>query len=56
MLYITHNLGIIQAVCENVIVMKDGGIVEQGRTQEVFSRPKHAYARRLLDETRRIQR
>jgi ABC-type dipeptide/oligopeptide/nickel transport system ATPase component len=56
MLYITHNLGIIQAVCENVIIMKDGGIVEQGRTREVFSHPKHAYARRLLDETRRIQR
>lgn len=56
MLYITHNLGIIQAVCENVIIMKDGGIVEQGRTREVFSHPKHAYVRRLLDETRRIQR
>ena len=56
MLYITHNLGIIQAVCENVIIMKDGGIVEQGRTQDVFSHPKHAYVRRLLDETRRIQR
>ncbi len=54
--YITHNLGIIQAVCENVIIMKDGGIVEQGRTREVFSHPKHAYTRRLLDETRRIQR
>jgi ABC-type dipeptide/oligopeptide/nickel transport system ATPase component len=56
MLYITHNLGIIQAVCENVIIMKDGGIVEQGRTQDVFSHPKHEYSQRLLDETRRIQR
>ena len=56
LLYITHNLGIIQAACDNVIIMKDGTIVETGRTWEVFSAPKHEYARRLLDETRRIQR
>jgi ABC-type phosphonate transport system ATPase subunit len=46
----------LRRVCENVIIMKDGGIVEQGRTQDVFSHPKHEYSQRLLDETRRIQR
>lgn len=56
MLYITHNLGIIQAVCGYVMVMKDGMIAEQGETVAVFSNPGSEYARQLLDETRRLQR
>jgi len=56
MLYITHNLGIVQAVCDTVIVMKDGGIVEQGRVDEVFTRPAHPYTRQLVQGTRSLRR
>ena len=56
MLYITHNLGIVQAVCDTVTVMKDGRIIEQGRTAEVFSDPQAAYTKTLLEGTRSLQK
>ena len=56
MLYITHNLGIVQAVCGTVTVMKDGRIIEQGRTADVFANPQAEYTRTLLEGTRSLQR
>lgn len=56
MLYITHNLGIVRAVCDSVIVMKDGGIVEQGRVAEVFDAPAQAYTRQLIEGMRSLRR
>lgn len=56
MLYITHNLGIVRAVCDSVIVMKDGRIVEQGPVQEVFEAPKAAYTGQLIEGTRSLRR
>ena len=56
MLYITHNLGIVRAVCDSVVVMKDGGIVEQGRVQDVFEAPAAAYTRQLIEGTRSLRR
>ena len=48
LLLITHDLGIVRKMAENVFVMHDGCIVESGSTREVFHRPRHAYTRRLL--------
>ena len=56
MLYITHNLGIVQAICGTVTVMKDGRIIEQGRTDEVFADPQAAYTKALLEGTKSLQR
>ncbi len=47
-LFITHNLGIVRSLSHNVCVMKNGEIVEQGKTTEVFAAPKHAYTQALL--------
>ncbi|GAA4477872.1 hypothetical protein GCM10023190_18290 [Enteractinococcus fodinae] len=49
MLFITHNLAVAQAVCDEVVVMLKGQVVESGATQEVFSRPKEEYTRKLLN-------
>ena len=48
-LFITHDLGLVQEFSDQVCVMKNGEIVEQGDTNEVFTNPSHAYTKKLLD-------
>lgn len=49
MLFITHDLNLAKRLCHRIVVMKDGCIVEQGETKEVFEHPKEAYTRRLME-------
>ncbi len=48
LLFITHDLGVVRRIADRVCVMKDGEIVEQGRTGDVFAAPSHEYTRSLL--------
>jgi peptide/nickel transport system ATP-binding protein len=45
---VSHDLGVIGAVCDRIIVMKDGRIVETGSTQEILTAPKADYTRNLI--------
>ncbi|WP_410562699.1 ATP-binding cassette domain-containing protein [Amycolatopsis sp. cmx-4-61] len=49
LLFITHDLAVVASLCERVLVMLDGEIVEAGSTREVLTQPKHEYTRKLLD-------
>ncbi len=49
MLFITHDLTIVRKIADRVCVMKDGEIVEQGPTAELFANPQHPYTRILLE-------
>jgi len=49
MLFITHDLRVAAQICDRVAVMRQGVIVEQGRTAEVFTSPAHDYTKALLD-------
>ena len=51
---ITHNLGVVAGMCDRVIVMYAGRIVEQGRTEDVFAHPEHPYTWSLLRSIPRI--
>jgi microcin C transport system ATP-binding protein len=48
MLFITHDLGIVRKVADQVCVMTQGKIVEQGPVEQVYRNPQHAYTRQLL--------
>ena len=49
MILITHDLGVVAEMCDDVMVMYAGKAVEQGSVQDIFYRPKHPYTRGLLD-------
>lgn len=48
-LLISHDLAVVRTVCDRLIVMNAGEIVERGNAKEVFLHPKHPYTRKLLD-------
>ncbi|MEQ1595461.1 MAG: ABC transporter ATP-binding protein [Casimicrobium sp.] len=47
-LFITHDLRVAAQICDRVIVMQKGLVVEEGATRDVFLAPQHAYTQRLL--------
>jgi microcin C transport system ATP-binding protein len=48
MLLITHDLGIVRKMAERVYIMNAGKIVEEGATEDIFTKPQHAYTKKLL--------
>ena len=49
MIFIAHDLAVVKKICDRVIVMKKGKVVESGDTTDVFYSPKEAYTKKLLD-------
>jgi len=47
-LFVSHDLDVVRAVTDRVLIMKNGRIVEQGTTQSVFEAPQHPYTKSLL--------
>lgn len=53
-LFITHDLGVVAELCERVIVMYAGRVVEQGPVSEIFTNPRHPYTQGLIASTLRV--
>ena len=50
-LFISHDIHVVYQMCDRIMVMKDGKIVETGETEELFSNPKEEYTRLLLEDS-----
>lgn len=48
LLLVSHDIGVVQNLCDEVAVIKDGRVVEEGPTEKVLLQPQAAYTRRLL--------
>jgi peptide/nickel transport system permease protein len=49
LLFITHDFGVVAELCDRVVVMYAGRVVEEAPVKEVFASPAHPYTRRLID-------
>ena len=49
MLFITHDLNLARRICHRIAVMKDGRVVEQGKTEDIFQNPREEYTRNLIE-------
>jgi microcin C transport system ATP-binding protein len=47
-LFISHDLKVVRALANNVIVMRNGEVVEAGPAEQIFTRPQTAYTRALI--------
>jgi peptide/nickel transport system permease protein len=47
-IYITHNFGIIKQICDRVVVMYQGKLVEEGIPRQIIEDPGNAYTKRLI--------
>jgi len=56
MLFITHDLGVVAEIADEIAVMYLGDVVEQGDVYEVFRAPKHPYTQALMNSVPRLQR
>ena len=48
LLFVTHDLGLAEQIADRIVVMKDGRIVEEGQSEQIFRDPQHAYTKKLL--------
>jgi oligopeptide/dipeptide ABC transporter ATP-binding protein len=55
LLLITHDLGIIAGHCERLVVIEGGRLVEEGPTRKLFSEPRAAHTRKLIDAAPRLE-
>ncbi len=55
-LFVSHDLSVVQTICDNVMIMKAGKIVEKGSVVSVYSKPAHTYTSELIEAAPNLAR
>ena len=55
-LFISHDLSLVKRLCDRIVVMHDGSVVETGRTEEIFCNPKEDYTRELIKAIPKLEK
>ena len=55
-LLVTHNIGVIKAMADTMLIMKDGQMVEYGDVQEILQHPRTSYTKKLLAAVPKLRR
>jgi len=53
-LFITHDMGVVAQIADDVLVMYQGQVVERGSVETIFHAPEHPYTKRLLDSSKKL--
>ena len=53
-LFITHDMGVVAQIADDVLVMYRGEVVERGTVDDIFHRPQHSYTQKLLEASRKL--
>lgn len=48
LVFISHDLSVVRRLCDRIIVLQDGEVIEQAKAKKLFEEPKHAYTKELL--------
>ncbi|MDD9730655.1 ABC transporter ATP-binding protein [Mameliella sp. AT18] len=54
-MFITHDMGVVAEIADEVVVMEKGHVVEQGDIHQIFDTPQHPYTQKLLNAVRRLE-
>lgn len=49
LVFISHDLSLVRSLCDQVLILRQGVVVEHGDAADIFANPRHAYTRELLD-------
>lgn len=56
MIFVSHDLGIVKQIADDIVVMKDGEILESGSAADIFSNTRHEYTRHLIEAKQVLNR
>ncbi len=54
-MFITHDMGVVAEIADEVVVMEKGHVVEQGDVHQIFDNPRHPYTQKLLGAVKRLE-
>lgn len=55
-LFISHDLSLVRKLCQRVVVMQKGRVVESGLTEDIYNNPKHEYTKLLIDAIPKMEK
>lgn len=53
---VTHDIGVVSAMADSILVLQDGNVMEYGRAKDVLETPRNGYTRKLLGAVPRLRR